>query len=443
MIVQSQAPEFQAMVPHGGAIAGIASDLNFTAAVRPALARRSILAGATSVPKASQALAVSLTMSGDISAYDVLAEVVLAGREGVPLLVDVSAEAASKDDPISIDASRGLLLHSIERLHESSRRGSMAVGTSPMVVVSEEDLAVAAGLGHVETYVRVGKTRRVSGAVCAQSRSVFDSLGTGVSGVIFDESSVVRDGCGGIFGTDSEFVGAGEAVAGVVLNLCDFYLADTPGEYARLDDRRLREHIRLVVRELDALHDVRANVGAPEQSGDARRIAIGISGIASALQLSGSAGDADKASTALDQVAGIIRDEAYRASCDLAQEHGPAAWFDCAEFDAGPVSALLPPALAKRIRTYGLRNVQIFGWALLADRPTSAVSVGLASDGCSDAVRTAEGVGQQLQWHGVISEVFGTKYLAEVLVPDDWNTEKVGKLAATCQQGNLWGIAVR
>ncbi|MBB4518686.1 hypothetical protein [Paraburkholderia fungorum] len=442
MNVQPQVSDTQIMVQQGRGLPSIADGLPQPRGTFPALARRAFEDESATDPCLSPRLAISLAISSESSAYDVLAGVVMAGREGVPLLVDTSAPATSTDETISCDSSRGLLLHSIERLYESSQRGSLQVGTFPMVVISEDHLAEAASLGTAETYVRVGSGRHGSSAVCAQSLLAFESLGTRVSGVFFDESSVVRDGCGGIFGTSSEFVGASEAVTGVVLNLCD-YLVELPGKNAQLDDRRLKEHVRLAVRDLDAMHDVHAIGGNLEQSSEARRIAIGISGIASALQKLGSAGDADKANAALGQVAGMIRDEAYDTSCDLAQEHGPSTWFDCGDFDAGPMSDLLSPEVVQRVRMFGLRNVQIFGWALVADQPVSAHAVGLTSDGSIDAVRTAEGVGQQLQWHTAITEAFGTKYLAEVLVPDNWGAAEVGKLAARCRQGGFWGVAVR
>jgi len=99
--------------------------------------------------------------------------------------------------------------------------------------------------------------------------------------------------------------------------------------------------------------------------------------------------------------------------------------------------------LVERIRTYGLRNAQIFGWALMADRPAFAMSVGVTSDWAVDAVRTAEGVGQQIAWHEVISQGFGTQYLAEVLIPDSWSLEQSAKLTALSNRAYLWGITVR
>ncbi|CAB3767492.1 hypothetical protein [Paraburkholderia humisilvae] len=442
MNVQTQVSDTQITVQPGRGFPSIADGIPQARAAGPALARRALEVEGASIPCLSPRLAISLATSSESSAYDVLAEVVMAGHEGVPLLVDTSSAAASTTEMLSFDSSCGLLVQSIERLYESSRRGGPVDGSLPMVVIGEDHLADVASLGTAETYVRVSNGRRGSSAVSPQSLIAFESLGTGVSGVFFDESPVVRDGCGGIFGTCSEFIGTSEVVTGMILDLCD-YLVESPGKNAQLDDRRLKEHIRLAIRDLDAMHDVRAIGGNLERSSVARRIAIGISGIASALQKLGSVGSADRANASLAQVAGMIRDEAYGASCDLAREHGTSEWFDCAEFDAGPIATLLPPELVKRVRVYGLRNVQIFGWALVADRPVSAHAVGLTSDGCIDAVRTAEGVGQQLQWHAAISEAFGTKYLAEVLVPDDWGAKQVGELAVRCQQEGLWGVTVR
>lgn len=203
MNVQPQVSDTEIMVQTGRGLPSIADGLPQPRSAFPALARRAFIEERASDPCLSPRLAISLATSSESSAYDVLADVVMAGHEGVPLLVDTSAPVTSTDETISIDTSRGLLLHSIGRLYESSRRGNLSDGTFPMVVISEDHLADAASLGTAETYVRVGNGRRGSSAGVAQSLIAFESLGTGVSGVFFDESSVVRDGCGGIFGTNS------------------------------------------------------------------------------------------------------------------------------------------------------------------------------------------------------------------------------------------------
>ncbi|MGR5322249.1 hypothetical protein, partial [Vibrio sp. DNB22_19_1] len=75
----------------------------------------------------------------------------------------------------------------------------------------------------------------------------------------------------------------------------------------------------------------------------------------------------------------------------------------------------------------------------MADQPAFAMSVGVTSDWAVDAVRTAEGVGQQIAWHQEISEGFGTKYLAEVLIPDSWSLEQSVNLTALREKADLWG----
>jgi ribonucleoside-diphosphate reductase alpha chain len=442
MNVQPQVIERQLIAQSGAFGASNGTEQRPSWLADPVFDRGVLVSEYTATTDASRAPAVSLALSSSSSTYDVLAEVAVAGRVGMPLLVDLASVRQPIDDSDSHEPNRAATLQAIERLYAASARGSAVDGIPPMIVISEGDLADAARLGNVEKYVRVGSGQCAMGESLAHPQPVLELLGTEVSGIIYGEGSVVRDGCGGVFGTSSELVDASEMVAGSVINLCD-YLADTPRENDWFDSKRLEEQIRLAVRELDSMHDVKETLGCLGQPGLGRRIGIGISGVAFALQQLGVAGNADKARAALAQVTRIVRDEAYRSSCDLAEEFGASPWFDSGEFHSGTVADQLPPELVERIRMYGLRNAQIFGWALMADQPAFAMSVGVTSDWAVDAVRTAEGVGQQIAWHQEISEGFGTKYLAEVLIPDSWSLEQSVNLTALREKADLWGIAVR
>ncbi|ANJ76334.1 hypothetical protein ACTHR6_23640 [Ralstonia holmesii] len=442
MNVQPQVFERQLIAQSGVFGASNGTDQGTSWLADPVSDRGVLVSEYTTSTDTSRVLAVSLALSSSRSTYDVLAEVAVAGRVGMPLLVDLASATQLIDESNPHEPNRAATLQAIERLYAASARGNAVDGAPPMIVISEGDLADAARLGNVEKYVRVGSSQHVDCELLAHPQRVPELLGTEVSGMIFGAGSVVRDGCGGVFGTSSEFVDASEMVAGSVINLCD-YLADTQRGNDWFDSKRLEEQIRLAVRELDSMHDVKETLGCPGQPGFGRRIGIGISGVAFALQQLGVAGNADKARAALAQVTRIIRDEAYRASCDLAEEFGASPWFDSVDFHTGPVADQLPPSLVERIRTYGLRNAQIFGWALMADRPAFAMSVGVTSDWAVDAVRTAEGVGQQIAWHEVISQGFGTQYLAEVLIPDSWSLEQSAKLTALSNRAYLWGITVR
>lgn len=201
MNVQPQVIERQLIAQSGAFGASNGTEQRPSWLADPVFDRGVLLSEYTATTDASRAPAVSLTLSSSSSTYDVLAEVAVAGRVGMPLLVDLASVGQPIDDSDSHEPNRAATLQAIERLYAASARGSAVEGIPPMIVISEGDLADAARLGNVEKYVRVGASQRAIGELLAHPQPVLEFLGTEVSGMIFGAGSVVRDGCGGVFGT--------------------------------------------------------------------------------------------------------------------------------------------------------------------------------------------------------------------------------------------------
>lgn len=217
MNVQPQVFERQLIAQSGVFGASNGTDQGTSWLADPVSDRGVLVSEYTTSTDTSRVLAVSLALSSSRSTYDVLAEVAVAGRVGMPLLVDLASATQLIDESNPHEPNRAATLQAIERLYAASARGNAVDGAPPMIVISEGDLADAARLGNVEKYVRVGSSQHVDCELLAHPQRVPELLGTEVSGMIFGAGSVVRDGCGGVFGTSSEFVDASEMVAGSVI----------------------------------------------------------------------------------------------------------------------------------------------------------------------------------------------------------------------------------
>lgn len=144
----------------------------------------------------------------------------------------------------------------------------------------------------------------------------------------------------------------------------------TPG--ARLDEAALAEAARLAVRFLDDVVTLTA-YPRPEQAEAARaarRIGLGVTGLADTLLMLGLRYDAIEGRAAAAQAVRAIRDAAYEASCELAREKGPFPAFEPQPYLAGAFVAELPESLRQRIARQGTRNSH-----LLAIAPTGSISL--------------------------------------------------------------------
>ncbi|UZR28229.1 adenosylcobalamin-dependent ribonucleoside-diphosphate reductase [Methylococcus mesophilus] len=112
-----------------------------------------------------------------------------------------------------------------------------------------------------------------------------------------------------------------------------------------------------------------------EEAKAKRRIGLGFTGLGDALAMLGLRYDSAEAR---DTAAGIgrrLRDAAYLASVDLAQEKGAFPRFDAAPYLASPFIAGLPEPLRARIRKSGIRNSH-----LLSIAPTGTISLAFADN---------------------------------------------------------------
>lgn len=155
------------------------------------------------------------------------------------------------------------------------------------------------------------------------------------------------------------------------INLAAFVRAPF-GADAALDEAAIAATVRIAVRMLDDVIDVSRFPLAQQarEARGARRIGLGITGLADALIMLGLdyAGPAARA-LAADTMADICH-TAYRTSVALAREKGPFVYFDRDRFLAGRFVRGLPDALREDIARFGIRNSH-----LTAIAPTGTISL--------------------------------------------------------------------
>lgn len=138
------------------------------------------------------------------------------------------------------------------------------------------------------------------------------------------------------------------------------------------DEERLLDDAALAVRFLDDVIDLsRFPLAAQQRQARAtRRIGLGVTGLADLMMMLGMRyGDG----ASLAWVQGFftrLRDRAYAASCDLAEEKGAFPLLDTDAYLAGDFVRRLPDELRRRIREGGIRNSH-----LLAIAPAGTISL--------------------------------------------------------------------
>ena len=153
---------------------------------------------------------------------------------------------------------------------------------------------------------------------------------------------------------------------------------------ARFDEDALRALVPVAVRLLDNVVDA-SRYPLPQQAQaahGARRLGLGITGLADALIMLGQAYDQPEGRLAAAQVMRLIRDEAYRASVALAREKGAFPLFDRDAYLAAPFVSALPEDVREGIAAGGLRNSH-----LLAIAPAGTIS--LLAGGVSSGLEPA------------------------------------------------------
>jgi ribonucleoside-diphosphate reductase alpha chain len=147
-----------------------------------------------------------------------------------------------------------------------------------------------------------------------------------------------------------------------------------------------KQLVRVAVRMLDNVLDVTA-WPLPEQQLEAhskRRVGLGYTGLGDALVMLGLRYDTDEARAFAADITRVMRDEAYLASVDLAQERGAFPLLDAAQYLAAPrFASRLPDEIKNKIRQHGIRNSH-----LLSIAPTGTISLAFA-DNASNGIEPA------------------------------------------------------
>ncbi|MFP3563549.1 adenosylcobalamin-dependent ribonucleoside-diphosphate reductase [Paraburkholderia sp. SIMBA_030] len=173
------------------------------------------------------------------------------------------------------------------------------------------------------------------------------------------------------------------------LNLTRFVLdpfAQMNGGKPSFDWDGLAQRTRTQVRFLDNVLDVTL-WPLPQQYDESRakrRIGVGFTGLGDTLVMLGLRYNSQEGRDFAVRVARLMRDEAYRASVDLARERGAFALFDAERYlEAGTFASRLPDDIKDAIRRDGIRNSH-----LLSIAPTGTVSLAFA-DNASNGIEPA------------------------------------------------------
>ena len=147
---------------------------------------------------------------------------------------------------------------------------------------------------------------------------------------------------------------------------------------ASFDEAAFAKVVRTAVRMLDNVLDV-SRWPLPQQADEAkrkRRIGLGFTGLGDALAMLDLRYDEEPARKTAARIAELMRDTAYAASVDLAQERGSFPLFNADLYlQRGTFASRLPAKLKDRIRNEGLRNSH-----LLSIAPTGTISLAFADN---------------------------------------------------------------
>ncbi|MFM0290444.1 adenosylcobalamin-dependent ribonucleoside-diphosphate reductase [Paraburkholderia megapolitana] len=173
------------------------------------------------------------------------------------------------------------------------------------------------------------------------------------------------------------------------LNLTRFVIdpfAQMRGGKPSFDWDELAARTRTQVRFLDDVLDVTL-WPLPEQYDESRakrRIGVGFTGLGDTLVMLGLRYDRAEGRDFAARIAQLMRDEAYRASVELARERGAFTLFDADSYLAdGTFASRLPDDIKASIRRDGIRNSH-----LLSIAPTGTVSLAFA-DNASNGIEPA------------------------------------------------------
>lgn len=169
------------------------------------------------------------------------------------------------------------------------------------------------------------------------------------------------------------------------INLTRF-ITDPFEPTARFDEEGFAKVAKVAVRMLDNVLDVTV-WPLPQQQEEARskrRVGLGFTGLGDALVMLNLRYDTPEARSMARRISELMRDAAYDASVDLAQERGAFPLFNADLYlSSGTFASRLPQRLRERIRAHGLRNSH-----LLSIAPTGTISLAFA-DNASNGIEPA------------------------------------------------------
>ncbi|MEJ6002510.1 adenosylcobalamin-dependent ribonucleoside-diphosphate reductase [Paucibacter soli] len=168
------------------------------------------------------------------------------------------------------------------------------------------------------------------------------------------------------------------------INLTRFVLdAFTPN--ARMDMAGIAALSKTAIRMLDNVLSA-TYWPLPQQkkeSDSKRRVGLGYLGLGDALVMLGLRYDSEEGRAMAAEITRVMRDAAYMASVDLAEEKGSFPLLDAEKFLQGGFASRLPDFIKDAIRTRGLRNSH-----LLAIAPTGTITLAFA-DNSSNGIEPA------------------------------------------------------
>ena len=144
-------------------------------------------------------------------------------------------------------------------------------------------------------------------------------------------------------------------------------------ERNEFDTEQLQRDIPPIVRALDNVIDRASVWPLPEQEAEMkskRRIGIGITGLANALEALGCEYGSKSFVQATKMIMRVLSEGCYNASIDLAIEKGPFPLFDADRYLESEYLKIMPAHIIDRIAAHGIRNSH-----LIAIAPTGTISL--------------------------------------------------------------------
>ena len=157
------------------------------------------------------------------------------------------------------------------------------------------------------------------------------------------------------------------------------YIVEHDGKYV-FNMNMLKEDIPYVVRAMDNVVD-RATYPLPQQekqAKDTRRMGLGVTGVANAIEALGFDFGSDEFIRVLEEIMSTIRDVCYETSIELAKEKGAFPLFK-KDYLTSEFAMTLPTKIRTKIAKHGIRNSH-----LLSVAPTGTIS--LSADNVSSGI---------------------------------------------------------